>query len=208
MGAYINVDMFAMTKTRVLGNGRTRLHRARGAGLIEVLIAALVLAVGLLGMMTLQTTAKRYSYEAAQRSMASAVARDAIERMRSNPTVLPDYVATIGEGSISTAPTSCNTGTCTPAQLAARDLYEIELLLDGATERVTVDAVTSNAGGLVQPTACISHNAGNVQVAIAWRGVEEMTNPTESDCGEGTGLYGAGNVQRRLLVLSTFIVDV
>ncbi len=197
-----------MTKTPVLRNGRSRLHRAQGAGLIEVLIAVLVLAVGLLGMMTLQTTAKRYSHEAAQRSMASAVARDAIERMRSNPTALADYVATIGESSITTAPASCNTGTCTPAQLATRDLYEIELLLDGATERVTVDGVTSNAGGLVQPTACITHNAGNVQVAIAWRGVEEMTNPTESDCGEATGLYGADNVQRRLLVLSTFIVDV
>lgn len=179
-------------------------RHARGAGLIEVLIAVLVLSVGLLGMLAMQTTAKRTAYEAAQRSQATAMAREIVERMRSNPGALGSYVATLGRGSIASAPASCVSGSCTPTQMASRDLYELEQMLDGAAEK---GSDTTNAGGLVSPTACIANAAGVVTVAVAWKGVAELTNPTVSACGNGLGLYGSGEAQRRLLVLSTFITD-
>ena len=46
---------------------------------------------------------------------------------------------------------------------------------------------------------------GIYTVAIAWRGVTELTNPTASDCGEGSGLYGANDEFRRVLVVSAFV---
>lgn len=183
-----------------------------GVGLIEVLIAVLVLAVGLLGMVSMQVTAKRNSYEATQRSIATALARDIIERIRVNPPQLATYDGqTLGGGSISTAPSSCNTSPCSTAALASRDLYEWEQSLDGAAEKIILGGTTSNAGGLVDPTACIDTTtggvSGSVTIAIAWKGVAELTNPTESTCGESSGLYGASNEQRRLLVITTYVSD-
>jgi len=47
--------------------------------------------------------------------------------------------------------------------------------------------------------------SGIYTVAIAWRGKAALSNPTASTCGSATGLYGANNEYRRLLVFSTFI---
>lgn len=182
----------------------TSRKQQRGVGLIEVLIAVLVMAIGILGVTAMQVAGKRNIYEATQRSLATALARDILERMRSNPSALSSYVATVGRGSISTAPASCNTSDCTPTALASRDLYDFEQALDGASETLTVGTDTSSTGGLVSPTACITNNAGNVTVSIAWRGASETSDPDPANtCG--AGLYGANDSQRRLLVISTYI---
>ena len=182
--------------------------REYGVGLIEVLIALLIFAVGVLGMASMQLTAKRTGYEATQRSIATSLARDILERMRSNPG-LPDlYVITDTDMATLMATTSysgtpdCGADPCDPNQLAPYDLYDWSQLLTGASETVTIDSTTSNVGGLLDSRACISNatgaDAGNVTVAIAWRGVSELTNSTESDCGNGATVYGADNVFRRV----------
>lgn len=183
----------------------------RGIGLIEVLVAVFVLAVGILGLATMQLAAKRASYEATQRSIATSLTRDIVERMRANPDQLAAYVVSnIGDEAslLATPATNCSSATCTPANLAAYDLSEWESILVGATEKLA----SANSGGLVAPRACITHVDGTVTVAIAWRGVSSLTNPTESTCGESVvGLYddpdeaAGNNLKRRLLVMSTFI---
>lgn len=55
-----------------------------GFSLIEVLIALLVLAIGLLGMASLMLTSMQSNQGAAQRSAAVVLAYDLVERMRSN----------------------------------------------------------------------------------------------------------------------------
>ena len=180
-------------------------RRQRGVGMIEVLVAVLVFAVGIMGMTAMQLAAKRSSDEATQRSIATSLARDIIERIRANPDQVADYVVDeLGSAAVAFT-TNCNTASCTPAALAERDLFEWNELLQGASERVTIGGATTNAGGLVDSRACITNNNGNVAVAITWKGVNEMTNPAESDCGEASGLYGANNVQRRLLVMTTYM---
>ena len=186
-----------------------KMYNVKGVGLIEVLIAVLVLSVGILGMISMQVTAKRNTYESTQRSIATGLARDILERIRSNPGELSTYAAsaTLGGGSITTAPASCNSAACTTSALAAWDLYEWEQSLDGAAEKVTIGGTESNAGGLVDPQACITDTSGLVTVAIAWKGVTEASNPAASSCGESSGLYGASNEQRRLMVIQTYISD-
>lgn len=181
-----------------------------GVGLIEVLIAVLVFSVGLLGMIALQLTAGKTSFEASQRSIATGLARDIIERIRSNPGQLPAYLADeVGDSaSPLTAEVNCTQAaavSCTPAQLAAYDLADWYGLLTGATESATVGGALTNAGGLVEPRACIRSAAGNITVAIAWRGAGEMTDSNESDCGTGAGLYGDNDALRRVLVMTTYI---
>lgn len=71
----------------------TSRHRQKGVGLIEVLVALVVLSVGLLGMATLQATSLRANHQAYLRSQAVILARDVVDRMRANrpPALAGDY---------------------------------------------------------------------------------------------------------------------
>lgn len=182
-------------------------RQQRGVGLIEVLIAVLVFALGVLGMASMQVGAKRTSYDALQRSLATSLARDIVERMRSNPSdssmAIFGAVNNLGGGT-KTKPKDCTTNTCTPTELANYDVWEWEQALDGAAEQ----SGGNNAGGLVSPKACITNNAGVVRVEIVWKGYGGQVNPANSDCGEGLGLYGANDVDRQLVLITTYIEEV
>jgi len=183
--------------------------RQQGVGLIEVLIALLIFAMGILGLATMQINAKRTGYDALQRSIATALTRDVIERMRSNPSTdaLNVYgtANNLGGGTIGTQPSpNCNAAECSITELATHDLWEWEQALDGAAESIN----GNNAGGLVSPKACITYNGGVVTVAIAWKGHKGQLNPSGSTCGEGLGLYGTNDEERQLIVVSTFIEEV
>lgn len=183
--------------------------RQKGVGLIEVLIAILILSIGAVGLVSLQIKAKRMSYESVQRSVATSLARDIIERMRQNPGQLAGYVVDdLGASSISSEPSpNCRTSICTPTELAAHDLWEWERALDGANETIDNGGTTTFAGGLTNPRACVTHNSGEISVAIVWEGFQEVSNPGANQCGEGLGLYGSGETKRQLVLITTFIDD-
>ncbi|WP_412548645.1 type IV pilus modification protein PilV [Pseudomonas sp. MWU13-2105] len=60
-------------------------HRQAGVSLIEVLVAMLVLAVGLLGAAALQLNALRYTDSSTTSTQASFIAYDLLDRIRANP---------------------------------------------------------------------------------------------------------------------------
>lgn len=59
--------------------------RQRGVGLIEVLVAVLVMAIGLLGIAALQATALRNSQSSLERSQAVVLSYAILDAMRANP---------------------------------------------------------------------------------------------------------------------------
>ena len=193
------------------------LSRSGGFTLVEVMVSVIIFSVGLIGVARLQVVAKQNNYDAVQRVAATQVAQDVLSRMRSNHTVLNTYVSngsgtSIGRTSISSEPTPVcgSSGTqCTANQLALHDLWDLERALDGIAEQ---DGGGNKLGGLTLPTMCItgpaSGDSGVYTVAIAWRGKAELSNPTASNCGENTGLYGSSNEYRRLLVMQTFITSI
>lgn len=183
-----------------------RKHQS-GVGLIEILIAFLLLSIGGVGLASMQLKAKRLSYDAVQRTIATSLTRDIIERMRNNPNFLATYVVDdLGGGSIANEPTpDCTTASCTPAELAAHDLWEWERALDGATESVSQDGTVTFTGGLDSPRACITHLNGVVTVAIAWKGFMQGQNATTTQCGEGLGLYGPDEEERQVIMMTSFI---
>ena len=94
-----------------------------GFTLIEVLIAMLVLAVGLLGLAGLQATSLKNNQSAYNRSQATQLAYDLADRMRANIAGKARYTAILP--SSATAKANCLTTTgCTPADMAENDLFE------------------------------------------------------------------------------------
>lgn len=92
--------------------GRTTSKQA-GAGLLEVLIALVVLTVGLLGLASLQTVSLQLNGSALVRSQAANLAYDITERIRANRPAAAAYNIAIDEDPESS-----------PSTLAAADLAE------------------------------------------------------------------------------------
>jgi type IV pilus assembly protein PilV len=135
-------------KKPILSNTRLMRHE-RGTTLIEILIAVVVMAAGLLGLAGLQMNSLQYQKSSSSRSEAAQAIYDLGERMRANwqlaifdpvlgrvPTPAEDrlrneanytgfnrtYAAAKGESPAIVA--ACSTGTCTAQQIATNDFAE------------------------------------------------------------------------------------
>lgn len=174
-------------------------HRTKnvGVGLIEVMIAALVLAVGVLGYVGLQINAKRLNLEAIQRTTASYSAQNLLERMRGNPNQVSAYVvADLDPGIMAEPVPNCTLAQCTNTQLVAFDLWEWDQLLDGAVV----------SGGLVNPTACVTDVSNFITVTIVWQGKVELDQSNAPACGDGN--YGTDDKLRQWVSMSSFVADI
>jgi type IV pilus assembly protein PilV len=74
-------------------------NQNKGFSLMEVLIAMLILGVGLLGVAALQTVALKTNHSAYQRTQATFLAYDMMDRMRANRTaaIAGDYNLAMGD---------------------------------------------------------------------------------------------------------------
>lgn len=77
---------------------RAARRMARGFSLIEVLVALLVLAFGLLGFALLQTMNLRFTQSANYRTQATNLAYDLLDQMRANRFQASQYSGTAGAG--------------------------------------------------------------------------------------------------------------
>lgn len=190
--------------------------KQRGAGLIEVLVAVLVVAFAVLSMAGLQTVSKKNTREAMLRSTAARMSQSLIERMRANAsaTALDAYLDAaangLGGGVMGSAPLkNCLTQACSPTELAYFDVWQWEQVLDGAMEVIVDGTQTDAVGGLVAPSACLTGPAGGgdgvYALTLVWYGAIEMPADTGVLCALGTGSYGANDVLRRTLTLETYI---
>lgn len=183
-----------------------------GVGMLEFLVALLIFSVGMIGLMSAQLTGKKASFDASQRSTATALVRDILERMRANPSQAAAYqvVAAGDEGSRLPQPDAdCGVTDCSAEQLAAFDLWQWESLLVGESAQ----EAAGNTGGLVAPRACIRSADGEVDVVISWHGVTRAVMspqplaPAACDAGiEDIPLDEAADApHRHQLTVSTFI---
>ncbi len=197
-------------------NSRVRKQRAQsGFTLVEVLVTFVILAIGLLGIVSLQALSKTSQHQSIQRTRAVSMADIMLERIRINPAGLVVY-ATNGSGplggdTIGSEPSpDCVTASCNPNNMAAHDLWEWEQLLDG--DAATVGG--AGTAGLIQPQACIIFSAvpgklrtGLLSVQVEWRGLSETTDGVPSGgvvCG---GATAGSDAYRRQVTASTFVLD-
>jgi len=179
--------------------------RQTGISLIEILVAVFVVSIGLLGVARMEILAKQSNADAIERTSATQLARDMIEKMRANPKQLALYVGkTLGNNNASFTK-NCDQVDCTAADLASWDLYQWEQELMGASE---VNSANKNTGGLDTPRGCIAGPAGGpgqYSITIAWKSNAPLKDNPSNTCGQG--LYGTSDVYRRLLTLSLYISD-
>ena len=131
---------------------RRNMKTITGFTLIEVLIAMLVLAVGLLGLAGLQATSLKNYQSAYNRSQATQLAYDLADRMRANVTGLTSYTtgaaAEKANCRITTDGSEADTAAddlfagCSQADMAANDLFEwnsaISTVLPSGVGTVTI----------------------------------------------------------------------
>ncbi len=121
--------------------------RQRGFSLLEVLVAVVVLAFGLLGFALLQTMSVRYVQSANYRTQATNLAYDLSEQMRSNRFQSAWYANASFASGTKTAAGVCarQTGTVTLAQNITRwQCQVVKALGDNASATVTVDNGVAN----------------------------------------------------------------
>lgn len=130
---------------RLAKRGR-RIGNAKGFSLIEVLIALLVLAFGLLGFALLQTLNLRYTQSANYRTQATNLAYDLLDQMRANRLTTAAYTtASFAAGSVSGAGCTRPVAAVTEAQNVARWQCQVVAALgDQAAANVTFAAGVAN----------------------------------------------------------------
>ena len=92
-------------------------RKQRGMTLVEVLIAILIFAIGLLGIAALQVSGLRYTKGSQTRSIAAIQAENLVDRMRANETAIAnDMYLNLDPESV-----DCDNNVCTPQQMADFD---------------------------------------------------------------------------------------
>lgn len=138
---------------RATFTGGSSAKSQRGFTLIEVLVAGLILAIGLVGVAGLQAFSLKNNQSAFMRSQATALAYDLADRMRSN-------VAGANGGFYAPATAALNVGCkttsgCSPAQLAQHDLAEwsnsVATYLPSGTGFVCIDSTPVDGTGVADP---------------------------------------------------------
>lgn len=197
-----------------LGGRSSCKQAARGSGLVEVMVALLVFATAMTGLLLTHLEARRGAAEALQRSVATLLAQDLLERIRGNPAEAGTYATlNLVGGSAGLAPPQqdCTSSACTPLQLARYDLWHWQYQLLGFNERRDKRVL----GGLASPDACIALSSHTLTLALVWLGVSAAESSGKLPCAiSDTGLYDdpahppGNNLRRRFLTVTTGLEQV
>lgn len=108
---------------------KANIGESAGFTLVEVLVAVVVLAIGLLGLASLRVASLHFNHSAYLRSQATLMAYDMAERMKANPVALRNGTYNIPAKEQNG---DCLTITgCNPVAMAQNDAYEWDTALRG-----------------------------------------------------------------------------
>lgn len=153
------------------------LNYQRGVGLMEVLVAMLVLAIGVLGFIALQYRAVEATSESGYRVQAVNVARDMAERMRVNRGAVSDYQTKLKRPVADQiiASKNCSEEDCTAVELASYDVTQV--------------AQKAHATGMTMTNiTCRGNETGDNRscIYVAWGDTSATNGTGGGDCTNGS----------------------
>lgn len=159
----------------------TNQHAQRGIGMVEVLVALMLLAVGVLGFSALQSYAVYSTTESLNRTQALTVMRGLAERIRVNgttPAVLTSYRNAMGAGQPTPPANRCITSPCDAAQLAVADVYDAR-------------AAAWDSGIQLGMTTCPGTLGNNERQCLlaAWDKTTATIGADDNACMDSNGIY-------------------
>lgn len=149
--------------------GKPHVQIQHGVGLIELLVALLVLSLGLLGVAAMQAAALRNNHSAAERSMGAMLSQSIIESMRANRAA-----ALSGAYNLSLPESGCKIPSIgSLAQNDIRSWLQAMVLRDAG----------AGVRGVMSSSACGGINCSNTglcQIRIRWDDCRGINTPGNS----------------------------
>ena len=199
---------------------------ASGLHLIEVMVTVLLLAIGLLGMLGMQTRASAAEFESYQRGQAIALARDMQARLLSARGIVAGYldpaissvdgsvwVGTAAARRASSMPTA-TAGSRSPATSprsppprpapGVRDLQGVAM----SDSAGAIGAMVGARGCLIRIEPPQQNALADLYVVIVWQGIETRTDPAaDSPAGRCASDVDFGTGQRRGISMRVLVPD-
>ncbi|MCW8994452.1 MAG: type IV pilus modification protein PilV [Psychromonas sp.] len=181
-----------------------------GFSLIEIMISSFILALGLLGLAGMQSTAVKSTVEIQQRTLANALVADINERMQLNRAWLQeaghDYAITSLMNAQLSKPSCVGDAgvfdNCSGEDIKNNDLYEWKNKFIGA---YTVSNSGGNSG-LIEADACIdAADSGANTIILSWLStVKSKDAAADSDPASMAYKCGQANAARRQLIVQVY----
>jgi type IV pilus assembly protein PilV len=151
----------------------------RGSSLLEVLIAAVIVAVGLLGIAALQLKAVQYSTDSQYRTVATDIAWTMADRIRANLSEDNSYSNTVADcdaivpscAMVPTASNASSTTSCSAADIAAFDVKSVLCTVGGQPELPggTLSITSCNDADTTDGDDCSPHSTFEIRVGWSTR---------------------------------------
>ena len=147
---------------------RLRRQQQQGVGLVEILVAVVIMAVGFLAAAQMQVNGMRYSQSAYFESQAYFMAGEMIARMRGNVAgvksgAYDDMITATG-----LADPGCDAALCSPAQIAAQDRYDWSQKLYAASTETGFMPLLPSSSTVVAAGQVSKLATGQYSVSIVW----------------------------------------
>lgn len=169
--------------------------RQRGASLIEVLITLVLVAIVLIGMMSLQAASLRYRSGASVRYTIVDAATDLSERIRANTSGLAEgvpegtnaYLDALAVQPPAAPAKDCSRVTCDGAEYAAWDVSQWWRALSAQLPGAGVAAWTSPA--VAAPAGTVPAGFVSYRLELYWK--DPASNLAAVDCSAAANAYFA-----------------
>ncbi|MGE6571026.1 type IV pilus modification protein PilV [Psychrobacter namhaensis] len=178
----------------------TQFSSQSGVGLIEVMVALLLLAVAVLGFSALQINALNATDESLVRSRAMSMSKQLSENMRLNTLVVDDfmtelntlnqgtkditeYCEKVAQASSSFDQDSCKSDACSPEEIAALNTWQAANL--GCEQDIMLNMTTCPDMADINARQCIITSWGKTRPILG--------DSEENACGNSDGSYKLGS---------------
>jgi len=125
-----------------------------GVGLVEVMVALLLLMVAVLGYSALQGQAIKATNESFERSQSLVMMRNIAEKIHANPAAITDYATGLNESYSSSSAPSTKCGLdgltvaqlCNPTELAEAEIYSLKAELQNYDFQIQMHPCPNTGG--------------------------------------------------------------